>query len=84
MAEPTRDQIAQEYVTALEIINRLRLERDALLQPLRQGYALSLYAAAIHFDGQPNTAEYLDELRTQIEQFQALALAAIEKAEHHD
>jgi len=60
---------------------RLIAAAPDLLEALQEGLEVSKYAAAINFDGSPNTIEWCYDLYQKLDYFQKIAAAAIEKAE---
>ena len=66
--------------TACDDRARLISAAPDLLAACEAGLDLSMYAAALNWDGSPNTPEFLADLAAKIEAFQPLARAAIAKA----
>lgn len=54
-----------------------REDAPELYEALMDGYKFSKYVAAIHWDGEPNTPEYLATLANMVEEFQEIAKAAL-------
>jgi len=52
-----------------------------LVEACKAGQDLSRFAAALNWDGTPNTPEFLADLAQMIEDFQPVARAAIKLAE---
>jgi len=65
---------------ACEVNARLIAAAPDLLAACEMAVDLSRFAAALHWDGSPNTPEFLADLANKIEAFQPIARAAIAKA----